>query len=218
MTKPIYLDYNATTPVAPEVAAAIRPWLETDFGNPSSSHAYGQQAHTAVMKARAEVATLIGTQSAEIVFTGNATEANNLALLGVARAVPEKRHMIVSAVEHPAVMQPALHLRELGWDISVVPVDATGRVNPQGLPLLVGQAGAQHDGDGSRGARRGRSPVQGGNRTRRNIGQAGNAVDHFQRRRATRQEGHREHAFLAANPNGQAAGLREDNLVHALCI
>ena len=129
MTLPIYLDYNATTPVDPKVAAAIRYWLEADFGNPSSSHAYGQRAHAAVANARSEVATLIGAQAAEIVFTGNATEANNLALLGVARALPEKRHMIVSAVEHPAVMQPALHLRELGWDISVIPVDETGRVD-----------------------------------------------------------------------------------------
>jgi len=129
MSMPIYLDYNATTPVAPEVAAAIRPWLETDFGNPSSSHAFGQRAHAAVAKARTEVTALIGAQAAEIVFTGNATEANNLALLGVARALPDKRHIIVSAVEHPAVMQPALHLRELGWDITVIPVDGTGRVD-----------------------------------------------------------------------------------------
>jgi cysteine desulfurase len=128
MKLPIYLDYNATTPIAPEVAAAIRPWLETDFGNPSSSHAYGQQAEAAVGKARVAVADLIGASTEEIVFTGNATEANNLALLGVARALPAKRHMIVSAVEHPAVMQPGLHLRELGWDISIVPVDDTGRV------------------------------------------------------------------------------------------
>lgn len=133
MSDPIYLDYNATTPVAPEVAAAIRPWLESDFGNPSSSHTYGQRAHAAVMKARAEVAALIGAHDAEIVFTGNATEANNLALLGVARALPEKRHMIVSAVEHPAVMQPALHLRELGWDITVVTVDEFGRVDAQAV-------------------------------------------------------------------------------------
>ena len=130
MKMPIYLDYNATTPIAPEVAAAIRPWLETDFGNPSSSHAYGQRAHAAVAKARVAVAALIGANAEEIVFTGNATEANNLALLGVARALPARQHMIVSAVEHPAVMQPALHLRELGWDVTVVDVDATGRVDP----------------------------------------------------------------------------------------
>ena len=137
MKLPIYLDYNATTPIAPEVAAAIRPWLETDFGNPSSSHAFGQRAHAAVDKARSEVAALVGAQAAEIVFTGNATEANNLALLGVARALPDKRHLIVSAVEHPAVMQPALHLRELGWDISVVPVDETGLVDAAAVARLL---------------------------------------------------------------------------------
>lgn len=137
MTLPIYLDYNATTPIAPEVAAAIRPWLEADFGNPSSSHAYGRRAHAAVEQARTEVAALIGAGAAEIVFTGNATEANNLALLGVARALPQKCHMIVSAVEHPAVMQPALHLREQGWDISVVPVDDSGRVSADAVAALL---------------------------------------------------------------------------------
>jgi len=127
---PIYLDYNATTPVAPEVAAAMRPWIEEHFGNPSSSHAYGLRARQAVADARGLVAALIGAQAGEIVFTGGATEANNLALLGVARALPDKRHLIVSAVEHPAVMQPALHLRELGWELTVVGVDGTGRVDP----------------------------------------------------------------------------------------
>lgn len=129
MNNPIYLDYNATTPVAPEVAAAIRPWLEEHFGNPSSSHAYGQSARQAVAQARSHVAALIGAQADEIVFTGSATEANNLALLGVARALGDKkRHIVISAVEHPAVMQPALHLRQLGWDLTILPVDATGRV------------------------------------------------------------------------------------------
>lgn len=129
--QPIYLDYNATTPVAPEVAAAMRPWLEAHFGNPSSSHVYGLQARQAVAVARAEVALLIGAHADDVVFTGSATEANNLALLGVARALPEKRHVVVSAVEHPAVMQPALHLRESGWAVTVVPVDPTGRVSPE---------------------------------------------------------------------------------------
>ena len=138
MTTPIYLDYNATTPIAPEVAAAIRPWLETDYGNPSSGHAYGQSALAAVAQARTDVAALVGARAGEIVFTGNATEANNLALLGVARALPHKRHLIVSAVEHPAVMQPALHLRdELGWDISIVPVDETGRTHAAAVAALL---------------------------------------------------------------------------------
>lgn len=127
---PIYLDCNATTPVAPEVAAAIQPFLHAEFGNPSSAHARGDRARQAVAAARQSVAALIGARADEIVFTGSATEANNLALLGVARALPEKRHIVIGAVEHPAVMQPALHLRALGWDISIVGVDATGRVDP----------------------------------------------------------------------------------------
>lgn len=131
MNEPIYLDYNATTPVDPQVAAAMQPFLHAGFGNPSSSHAYGQRAHAAVRTARDEVAALMGAHAAEIVFTASATEANNLALLGVARALPDRRHVVVGAVEHPAVMQPALHLRECGWDVSVVPVDATGRVDPR---------------------------------------------------------------------------------------
>lgn len=128
MTTPIYLDYNATTPIAPEVTAAMRPWIEQQFGNPSSSHSYGQQARLAMTEARHEVAMLIHANADEIIFTGSATEANNLALLGVARALPHKRHIVISAIEHPAVMQPALHLRELGWAVTVIGVDATGRV------------------------------------------------------------------------------------------
>lgn len=128
MKTPIYLDYNATTPVAPEVTAAIRPWLERDFGNPSSAHVFGRKAAHAVACARGEIAALIGSLTEEIIFTGSATEANNIALLGVARALPLKPHIVVGAVEHPAVMQPALHLRELGWEVTVVPVDRTGRV------------------------------------------------------------------------------------------
>jgi cysteine desulfurase len=128
MKMPIYLDYNATTPVAPEVAATIRPWLEHDFGNPSSAHIFGRMAAHAVARARGEVAALIGSSAEEITFTGSATEANNIALLGAARALLHKPHMVVSAVEHPAVMQPALHLRELGCQVTIVPVDRTGRV------------------------------------------------------------------------------------------
>jgi cysteine desulfurase len=130
MTDPVYLDYNATTPVDPQVAAAMRPFLESEYGNPASAHARGERARLAVAAARAEVAALIGAQAPEIVFAASATEANNLALLGVARALPDRRHVVVSAVEHPAVLQPALHLRELGWEVSVVSADATGRVAP----------------------------------------------------------------------------------------
>lgn len=128
---PIYLDYNATTPVAPEVADAMQPFLHEAFGNPSSSHAYGRRAHEAVEQARADVAALIGALPNEIIFTGCASEANNLALRGVAHALqPRKRHIVVSAVEHPAVLEPALWLQTQGWEVSVLGVDRTGRVNP----------------------------------------------------------------------------------------
>lgn len=130
MTDPIYLDHNATTPVAPEVFAAMAPWLQEHFGNPSSSHAYGRRAAQAVTHAREQVAGLIGAQPQEITFTGCATEANNLALLGVARASgSSKRHLVISSVEHPAVAAPAMTLRDQGWVLTVVGVDGFGRVS-----------------------------------------------------------------------------------------
>ncbi len=131
MNVPVYLDYNATTPVAAEVLEAMLPYLRQHFGNPSSSHLYGKKAAQAVREAREAVAGLIGAAVDEIVFTGSATEANNLALLGVARALAgAKRHLVVSAVEHPSVIEPALHLQSEGWKLSVIPVDAYGRVDP----------------------------------------------------------------------------------------
>jgi cysteine desulfurase len=134
MKLPVYLDHNATTPVAPEVADAIEPFLRNGFGNPSSSHVYGRQARDAVERARAQVATLIGAQESEVVFTGSATEANNLAILGVARALRNgKRHIVTSSIEHPAVMRPCARLKEDGWDLTVVPVDRNGRVDLEAL-------------------------------------------------------------------------------------
>lgn len=134
MSDPIYLDYNATTPVDLDVADAIQPFLDRHFGNPSSSHVYGTTARQAVADARSSVAALIHAHAEEIIFTGSATEANNLALLGVARALGQtRRHLVISAIEHPAVMQPALHLREMGWDLTIVPVDCFGRVDPQAV-------------------------------------------------------------------------------------
>lgn len=131
MKTPVYLDYNATTPIAPEVADAIDPYLREHFGNPSSSHAYGRRAHEAVDRAREQVAALVGATPAEIVFTGCATEANNLAILGVTRALRgKKRHVVTSAIEHPAVLQPCLRLREDGWDVTIVEVDEHGRADP----------------------------------------------------------------------------------------
>ncbi len=134
MSLPVYLDYNATTPVAPEVADAMTPFLREHFGNPSSAHVYGRYAAAAVAEARERVAALIGARSDEIIFTGCATEANGLALCGVARALAARmRHIVISAVEHPAVHEPATHLRETGWDVTVVPVDGTGRIDPDAV-------------------------------------------------------------------------------------
>jgi len=131
MTKPVYLDYNATTPIDPQVADAIVPFLREHFGNPSSAHIYGRQAREAVERARDEVARLIGATAEEIVFTGCATEANNLAIQGVARALRgAKRHLITSAIEHPSVLQPFLRLQADGWGLTILPVDRNGCVDP----------------------------------------------------------------------------------------
>lgn len=131
MNTPVYLDYNATTPVDPRVADAMEPYLREHFGNPSSTHIYGRCTHQAIERAREQVAAFISATPAEIVFTGCATEANNLAIRGVARALRRKgRHLITSTVEHPSVAQPFSRLREDGWEVSIVPVDGHGRVDP----------------------------------------------------------------------------------------
>lgn len=142
MPLPIYLDYNATTPVAPEVVEAIQPYLFGRFGNPSSSHSYGREAADALATARHQVARLIGAHDDEIVFTGNATEANNLAVLGVASAIsrlqPNRRRIVTSAVEHPAVSEPVNHLVSRGWLQTLLRVDAQGRVDMQSLGEALG--------------------------------------------------------------------------------
>lgn len=125
----IYLDYNATTPVAPEAVAAMLPFLREHFGNPSSNHAYGAAPRMAIAESRQEIARLIGARPSEIIFTGSATEANNLAILGLARALRvTRRHAVISAVEHPSVSEPCRRLQALGWSVTVVPVDTYGRV------------------------------------------------------------------------------------------
>jgi cysteine desulfurase len=130
MNAPVYLDYNATTPVDPLVAETIEPYLYQHFGNPSSTHVYGRKAHQAVERAREQVAILIGAHADEIVFTGCATEANNLAIRGAARALRDKgRHLITSAVEHPSVEQPFQRLGDDGWEVTVIPVDNYGQVD-----------------------------------------------------------------------------------------
>lgn len=127
---PIYLDCNATTPIDPRVLEAMLPYLAVHYGNPSSDHVYGQRARAAVEVARDEVAALIGSTPPEILFTGCATEANNLALLGAARAVQHSGRtlLVTSAIEHPSVLQPLRHLAKEGWSVTELPVDTSGRV------------------------------------------------------------------------------------------
>jgi cysteine desulfurase len=130
----IYLDHNATTPVDPAVIAAMGPYLREIFGNPSSvEHEHGHVAALAVDSAREQVAAAIGARASEIIFTGGCTEANNLAILGVARALPEKRHLITSSVEHPSILEPMRALVREGWHVTYLPVDELGRVGLEAL-------------------------------------------------------------------------------------
>jgi cysteine desulfurase len=136
--KPIYLDYNATTPIDPAVVAAMEPFLREGFGNPSSAHAYGQVARDAVAHARDQVAALLGARPGEIVFTGGGSEASNLALKGVALAAlatspPQDVHVVTTAVEHPATLEPCAFLERLGCRVTVVPVDGDGVVELDAL-------------------------------------------------------------------------------------
>lgn len=128
----VYLDHNATTPIAAEVVDAMRPYLERHFGNPSSAHGYGAAAHGAVVRARSEVATLLGCEPESVVFTASGSEADNLAIKGVALARRgDGDHVITSAIEHPAVLAACRYLqRRLGYRLTVVPVDGCGVVDP----------------------------------------------------------------------------------------
>ncbi len=131
MPRPIYLDYNGTTPHDPEVVAAMRPFLETEFGNPSSGHAYGAKPREAVANARRQVAALLDCRPGEILFTSGGTESNNHAILGVARRLREKgNHIITSAFEHPAVLEVCRYLASDGFETTYLPVSTDGLVDP----------------------------------------------------------------------------------------
>jgi len=136
---PIYLDYNATTPVDPVVVEAMLPYLSTHFGNPSSSHSYGCAAHEAVNNARAQVAQLFGCSPAEITFTGGGSESDNLAIRGVVFARSGKgNHIITQVTEHPAVLNTCRALEKLhGFRITYLPVDGSGRVNPRAVEAAI---------------------------------------------------------------------------------
>jgi len=130
----ICLDYNASTPVAPEVVAAMRPFLDGAYGNPSSGHWAGTPAREAVEQARSQVADFLGCSSEEVVFTSGGSEANNHALKGVAFALKDKgNHIVTSAIEHPAILKPCEHLAKHGLEITSVPVDRYGQVDPEDI-------------------------------------------------------------------------------------
>ncbi len=132
--QPIYLDYNATTPIDPAVVEELLPFLKEGFGNPSSNHPYGQAAKQAVELARSRVAGLLGCAPAEVIFTSGGTESNNQALIGIALANGDRgRHIITSSIEHPAVLNPLHWLEGQGYSVTYLPVDGTGRVDPEAV-------------------------------------------------------------------------------------
>lgn len=129
--KRIYLDYAATTPTHPEVARAMLPYLGDVFGNPSAIYCYGQEARSALEQARAQVAGLIGARSEEIIFTSGGTEADNLALIGVAYAHKNRgNHIITTAIEHHAIIETARFLEKRGFEVTYLGVDGQGLVDP----------------------------------------------------------------------------------------
>jgi len=132
--KPVYLDYNATTPIRVEVREAMTDYLTEKFGNPSSIHFYGQEAKAALYDARELVATLINARTNEVHFTSGGTEADNLAILGVLEAAEGgRRHLVTSSVEHHAVLNPMKALVKKGWPVTFLKVDRAGRVDPEEL-------------------------------------------------------------------------------------
>ncbi len=133
----VYLDHNATTPLAREVLAAMLPFLEQDFGNPSSIHSRGRVARKGVENARRQVAQALNCTARRLVFTGCGSEANNLALKGVAHAGQVKRHLITSSIEHPAILATCRALAAKGFEVTILPVDQAGKVLPATLAAAI---------------------------------------------------------------------------------
>lgn len=132
---PVYLDHNATTPLLPEVVDAMLPYLREHFGNPSSGHIHGVRARSAVATARAQVAALLGCDSDEVLFTSGGTEANNLAIRGVAAG---RTHIVTSVIEHPATSRPCDWLESQGWRVTRVGVDSEGRIRLDEVDAAIG--------------------------------------------------------------------------------
>jgi cysteine desulfurase len=138
MIAPIYLDYNGTTPHAPEVVEAIKPFLETEFGNPSSSHWYGIRPKQAIEGSRCQVAGILGCRHDEIVFTSGGTESNNQAVKSIGGArFSRGSHIITSVIEHPAILEVCRFMEAHGFAITYIPVDADGLVDPADVAAAI---------------------------------------------------------------------------------
>ena len=129
----IYLDHGATTPARPEVIDLMADVMRSQWGNPSSLHWWGERSTMAIERSRLQVASLINADPEGIIFTSGGTESDNMVLMGIARQYQTPQHMIISSVEHSAIRLPAQYLKQHGWEITCLPVDRQGRVNPQDL-------------------------------------------------------------------------------------
>jgi cysteine desulfurase len=134
---PIYLDYNASTPVATQVLQEMLPYLKEKFGNPSSSHPYGVALRAGIEQARERVAVLLGCDASEIIFTSGATESNNMVIKGVAASAPKGSHIIATQIEHPAVLEPCRYLERQGYRVTYLRVDEYGLVDPADLEQAI---------------------------------------------------------------------------------
>lgn len=138
MRSHVYFDHIAASPLLPEVREAMLPFLMEEFGNPQSRHVYGRRPRAALVRAREQVAALIGTEPEEVFFSASGSESNNLAVKGVARAYEGRgRHLVASVLEHQSVLNPLRTLERQGYSISWVPVDAEGRVNPEKVAEVI---------------------------------------------------------------------------------
>jgi len=138
MPTPIYLDHAATTPVHPRVIEAMQHLLASNFGNPSSVHSFGRSGRMALEKARDTVAQVMGAESKQVIFTSSGTEADNMALFGVAMANQHRgKHIITTKIEHHAVLHTCEYLEQFGFEVTYLPVDQTGRVNPEAVKEAV---------------------------------------------------------------------------------
>jgi cysteine desulfurase len=137
MKKQIYLDYAATTPVDRRVLREMEPFFAEKFGNSMSLHSFGQEAKLALENSRQVLADMINAEANEIIFTGSATESNNLALKGIALKNKNKNHIIISSIEHPCIVESAEWLKKQGWEITELPVDKFGVVNPEDVKKAI---------------------------------------------------------------------------------